>query len=160
MKNKQPAVITKWVILGAVSVAALVILYIFLIINGDNYSSSLTKTPRANLTVVAALSIPTMDIGYLTITPTPTIDPGEVVDGISAQKYVKIEGTSGVGLRIRSAPGKNTDTKFIANESEVFIVIGGPQYADDLVWWELTTPYDDTRQGWAAADYLVPLENQ
>ncbi len=160
MKKSESRIITKWVLLGALLVALLVTLYLFLLFYGEYYSSSVTKTPKANLTVVAAVTVPTIDTTFLTITPTPTIDPGQVVEGISAQRYVKIEGTSGVGLRIRSAPGTDSETIFVANESEVFLVIGGPQYANDLVWWQLTTPYDESRQGWAAADYLVPLENQ
>ena len=160
MKKNPSTVFTKWVLIGAIAVAFISVLYIFLLLNGTYYSNSVVKTPKANLTVVASGAIPTVDMNFLIITPTPTIDPGQTINGISVQKYVKIEGTGGVGLRIRNNPGTNSDTEFIANESEVFIVIGGPQNADDLVWWQLVTPYDDSRQGWAAADYLTPIENQ
>lgn len=149
----------KWIFLVAAITALLTLLYIFIALNGKTYSSTLEKTPRANLTVVAAISIPTLDNSLLTITPTPTVDSSQTVNGIAARNYVKIQGTSGVGLRIRSAPGLTSETNFIANESEVFIVIGGPRNADDLVWWQLTTPYDENRQGWAAADYLVPIDD-
>jgi hypothetical protein len=49
---------------------------------------------------------------------------------------------------------------FVANESEVFQVIDGPVKKDNLIWWKLVTPYDQARQGWAAADYLSLIENQ
>lgn len=158
MSQKRKA-FPKWIFLGAAITALLTLLYVFIALNGKSYSNSLVETPRANLTVVAAISIPTLDNSLLTITPTPTVDSSQEVNGIAARKYVKIQGTSGVGLRIRSAPGLTSETNFIANESEVFIVIGGPQTVDDLVWWQLSTPYDENRQGWAAADYLVAIED-
>jgi hypothetical protein len=33
-------------------------------------------------------------------------------------------------------------------------VVGGPVELDGYVWWQLNAPYDESRQGWAAQDYL------
>ena len=30
----------------------------------------------------------------------------------------------------------------------------GPQIINDITWWYLVTPLDESRNGWAAADYL------
>ena len=40
-------------------------------------------------------------------------------------------------------------------DAEVFMVRDGPQTADGYTWWYLVAPYDETRAGWAAADFLV-----
>lgn len=137
--------------------AGILLLYFVLLLNGITYSTQVVSTPKANLTVLAAGSIPTPDLSLLTVTPTPTIPSSQEVDGISSQKFVKIQGTGGAGLRIRSEPGTDSEIKFLANESEVFLVIGGPETVDGLIWWKLATPYDENRQGWAAADYLVAI---
>ena len=82
------------------------------------------------------------------VTPTPI---GQI--GIGA--YVQITGTEGAGLRIRATPGQNGDTVFLGEEEEIFKVKDGPQQADGHTWWYLVAPYDETRAGWAAADYLA-----
>jgi hypothetical protein len=57
-------------------------------------------------------------------------------------------------LRIRSDPGLTGEPVFLGFDSEVFIVEDGPREVDGYVWWYLVAPYDDTRAGWAAADFL------
>lgn len=153
MKTKSKLV-NRWVLIGASIIAAAILLYIAILLAGSNYSKYAQTTPLAQITVLAAGEIPTPDIRLLEITSTPTQSETKVSNGIAIGDYVKIEGTAGSGLRIRSGPGLNTDTVFVANESDVYVVLEGPEKVDDLVWWKLTTPYDDTRQGWAAADYL------
>lgn len=154
--------INKKVILGAILVAGICLLYVFLLLNGLTYRHNSEMTPKANITVIAAGAIPTVDMNYLQVTPTHTALPYIEVNGISMGKFVKIEGTEGVGLRIRRNPGTDTDVVFLANESEVFTVVEGPIEKDEILWWQLSAPYDETRSGWAAADYLVALtdENQ
>jgi hypothetical protein len=82
---------------------------------------------------------------------TPTLAAGTI--GVGG--YVQISGTEGEGLRIRSAAGLNTETVFRGEEAEVFVVRDGPQDVDGHVWWYLVAPYDETRAGWAAADWLA-----
>lgn len=152
--------INKKVLIGAIGVAGVLLLYFYLLLNGILYRQQLSSTPKANLEVIPAESIPTVDMGLLVITPTSTAIPEVEVNGISIQKFVKIQGTGGVGLRVRNNPGTDSEVVFLANESEVFIVIGGPEEDDGILWWELTTPYDETRSGWASADYLVAISEE
>lgn len=154
--------INKKVILGAVVVAIVFLLYIYLLLTGLSFRHKNRTTPIANLTVMTAAVVPTIDNNLLFITPTSTSSPNIEVDGISIGTYVKIDGTGGIGLRIRKGPGTSTDVVFLANESEVFFVIGGPTEKDGMLWWQLQAPYDDGRAGWASADFLVPIidENQ
>lgn len=154
--------INKNIVLGAIFIAAVCLLYVFLLLTGISYKQQSVTTPKAKLTVIAAGTIPTVDVTYLQVTPTQTALPYIEVNGVSVGKFVKISGTGGVGLRIRRDPGTITEVVFLANESEVFTVVGGPIEKDGILWWQLTAPYDETRSGWASADYLAALaeENQ
>lgn len=92
-------------------------------------------------------------------TPTPTsiffLPEGVVGVGI----YVQVTGTGGSGLRMRGEPGLSGPINFSALDSEVFLVIDGPVTADGYVWWHLEAPYDQTRKGWSAADFLNPIKD-
>jgi hypothetical protein len=140
------------VILGAFLIAGLLLLITALSIGFDSTprSSDVGFAP-ANLTVIAAPTVTS------NAPPTPTIDPfapTPVPTGIAIGNYVQISGTDGEGLRIRSEPGLNSESAFLGFDSEVFIVQDGPVVLDGYVWWYLVAPYDETRTGWAAADFL------
>jgi hypothetical protein len=142
----------RWVILGAIIFAGL--LFIITIL-----SIGWTKPPRsadvgfapADLTIIPAATATS------NVPATPTIDPfapTAVPTGIAPGSYVQITGTNGEGLHIRVEPSLNGDPVFLGYDSEVFVVKDGPREADGYVWWYLVAPYDDTRAGWAAADFL------
>jgi hypothetical protein len=144
--------INKWVILGALALAGLLLLITAIAIG-------LTSARRpadvgfvpADVTVIPA---PTGTSGA---PPTPTIDPFATATspaGLATGNYVQISGTEGQGLRIRAQPGLGGEFQFLAYDSEVFILQDGPREVDGYVWWYLVAPYDETRVGWAAADFL------
>jgi len=117
----------------------------------------------SEMTVIAApsgtpLPPPTPTFDPNAPTPTSTLFPGQIAIG----SYVQITGTEGLGLRIRSAPGLNGESLFLGYDAEVFVVDGGPRQADGYSWYSLVAPYDSTRTGWAASEYLTiipPPEN-
>jgi hypothetical protein len=74
-----------------------------------------------------------------------------------AGTLVEINGTGGDGLRLREKPGLNENVRFVALESEVFLIKDGPQEAGDYTWWLLEAPYDSKIQGWGVANYLTPV---
>jgi len=148
----------KKILIGGFIAAGIILFYLYLLLNGIAYQKEVTATSKANLEVIPAEHIPTPDRGLLVIPPTATPKSEGEVNGISVKRFVKIEGTGGIGLRIRNEPGMDTEVQFIANESEVFIVIGGPEEKDGILWWQLSTPYDETRSGWASAEYLSAVE--
>lgn len=122
----------------------------------------ITQMIRPNpqpVTVTAAVSVipaPTLTpvpvlAEVVTVTPTPQ---SAVINGIGMGVFVQISGTGGDGLRLRSAPGTDSTPLFLGMDTEVFEVKDGPRMANDIVWWYLTAPYDETRAGWAAASYL------
>jgi hypothetical protein len=144
--------LNRWVILGTLAVAGVLTLITAISIGllAAPQSSEVGFAP-ADVTVIAA---PT---STSSAPPTPTIDPFATPTspaGIAIGNYVQISGTQGEGLRIRSEPGLNGNPEFLGFDSEVFLVQDGPREADGYMWWYLVAPYDETRVGWAAADFL------
>jgi len=92
-----------------------------------------------------------------TIAPTPILPTPENIDGIQLGSVVQIFGTDGVGLKIRTQAGVQSAQLFIALDSEIFEVTDGPIRLDDYVWWQLTSPYDTQRSGWAVSKYLTTI---
>jgi hypothetical protein len=78
---------------------------------------------------------------------------------IGVGSSVQIFGTEGSGLNIRESPGVSTAVLFVALESEVFEIIDGPIEVDNITWWQLVTPLDSARIGWAASNYLSLVAN-
>ncbi len=145
-------IFNRWVILGALLIAGLLLLITAISIGFTSplQSPTIGFVP-ANLTVIAAATVTS------NAPPTPTIDPFAptlVPTGVAIGNYVQITGTDGEGLRIRSEPGLDSEPRFLGFDSEVFIVQDGPVVLDGYVWWYLVAPYDETRVGWAASEFL------
>jgi hypothetical protein len=109
------------------------------------YDITIFPAPTATPTVFAPTELPTPT------QPAPDILPEGTI-GIGS--FVKVIGTKGLGLNIRSSPGRGQAINFLAMDAELFEIIGGPEVIDDIIWWQLKAPYDATRSGWAAEDYL------
>ncbi len=148
--------LNRWVIFGALGFAAILLIITLIIIGwtSPRFSPDVGFAP-ADLTMIPApthtpnvTAVPTNDP-----LATPTLDPTSV----NLEGYVQITGTEGEGLRIRSAPGLNSETVFRGEEAEVFVVKDGPQSADGYTWWYLVAPYDETRAGWAASEFLAVI---
>src|SRR5512134_1712556 len=145
--------INKWVVLGAFALAGVLTLItaIGIGLTSSPPASDVGFAP-ADLTVIPA---PTGTSGA---PPTPTIDPFATPTtpaGVAIGNYVQITGTEGQGLRIRAEPGLGGAFQFLAYDAEVFVIQDGPREVDGYVWWYLVAPYDETRVGWAAADFLT-----
>ncbi len=153
MNHKQPpALINLWTIAGAVLVAGCLLLVTVVLIGWTrpHKVGELGFVP-ADLTVLAPATPTASPAPTPTAGGTPSVPAGQV--GIGG--YVQITGTEGAGLRIRSAAGLNSDTVFRGDVAETFKVKDGPQQADGHTWWYIVAPYDETRAGWAAADFLA-----
>lgn len=147
------AFVTLPVFLSALGVAVLILVLMFVFAPAPPAEGY----PTAPVTVLpgptSTLYVPTPT---LTRVPTSTsnIPPSPMPGMIGVGSSVQISGTEGSGLNIRSAPGLGSDVLFVALDSEVFIVQGGPEVVDDFTWWYLVTPLNETRAGWAASNYL------
>jgi len=143
----------RWVILGAILFAGFLTLLTAISIGWTSpLPSSAIGFAPADLTMIPA---PT---STSSAPATPTIDPfapSPTPAGLAVGSYVQISGTEGQGLRIRSKPGLGGEFVFLGYDSEVFVVQDGPQTVDGYIWWYLVAPYDNTRVGWAASDFLT-----
>ena len=143
----------RWVILGAILFAGFLTLITAMSIGltTPHQSPTIGFAP-ADLTMIPAPTYPS------SAPATPTIDPfapSPTPTGLALGNYAQITGTNGEGLRIRSKPGLDGESVFLGYDSEVFLVKDGPQTVDGYVWWYLVAPYDETRAGWAASDFLT-----
>ncbi|HCB02005.1 MAG TPA: hypothetical protein DEP19_06445 [Anaerolineae bacterium] len=148
--------LNRFVIIGSLILAGILILITLILIGwtSPRFSPDVGFAP-ADLTMIPA---PTHTPGIPpTFTPDPLASPTFDPNTIALNGYVQISGTGSDGLRIRSAPGLNTETVFRGEESEVFVVKDGPQTGDGYTWWYLVAPYDDTRAGWAADEFLAVI---
>ncbi|GAB4548928.1 MAG: hypothetical protein Fur002_25960 [Anaerolineales bacterium] len=139
-------------LLGGIGFAALLLTVTLILVGwaSPRLAPPVGLAPADVTLIPAPTRTPNITAAVIDPNATPTLAAGSI--GISA--YVQIRGTEGEGLRIRAAPGLSSDTVFFGGESEVFLVRDGPQTADGYIWWYLVAPYDDTRAGWAAAEFL------
>jgi len=154
-QNNLSPIVNIRVVLGALGVAGLLILVTLISIGWTKPDPvrDLGFAP-ADLTVIPApTSTPNVTP---TFTPDPLLvgTPTLAPDVIGVGGYVQITGTDGEGLRLRSSSGLNGAPVFLGYDEEFFEVRDGPQESDGYVWWYLVAPYDETRAGWAAADFL------
>ncbi len=145
--------VTIWVIFGALAVSGGLIGILAGVFLLAPRPAAPRPTPGVVLTMIPA---PTFTVPA----PTPTVSESReetpaAVGGIAVGMFVQITGTGGDGLRLRSAAGTSNPPRFLGYEAEVFRVKDGPNFADGFTWWYLEAPYDPSRAGWAAANYLA-----
>lgn len=155
MKDK---IINRWVVFGALGIAGL--LLILSLIIGFGFTAPEQNAPNLQVAEITMLPGPT---STPRIAPTPTHDPAlgtatPLPGEMALYVYVQINGTGGEGLRLRPTPGLSGEPLFLGFDTEIFQITDGPQQADGYTWWYLIAPYDETRAGWAAADFLEPIE--
>ena len=116
----------------------------------------------------AGVTVIPLPAATATLPPPPTTSPTRTLEAplppspppgeIAAGALVQIRGTGGEGLRLRDHPGLDGEVQYLGLEAEVFRVQDGPQEADGYTWWYLVAPYDATKQGWAASNYLLVVQ--
>jgi len=105
-----------------------------------------------------ATGTPTENNPLTSLTPS-NVPPSPPAGEISIGAYVQILDTGGAGLRLRSEPSLNGQVLLLGSEAEVFEVKDGPVEMDGYTWWYLVGPFDETRRGWAVANYLNLVQN-
>lgn len=152
-----PGVVISALILGVVLLALAAAAFIFWL----PPLAAANEPPQAALTLIpgpTSTPQPPSPTPPPTSTTTPTLSP-LLPDEMGIGSYVQIVGTEGTGLNVRDNPGLDTNIEFLGYDSEVFIVRDGPVEANGFTWWYLVTPVDESRAGWAAADYLSIVAN-
>jgi len=123
-----------------------------------------TSRPASLAPVLTVIPLPTATAPVI-FTPTapllPTLTrtpPPGAPKQFTIGELVEVFGTEGKGLRIRENPSLAADILMLGLENEVFEVVEGPRESDGYAWWRLTNPFDRTKQGWAADQFLRALE--
>lgn len=159
MKKRLKDLFPLWVVIGALILAAGGFLLLLLILNWD-------RPPRSPVGVVTA-ALTVIPIPTATLTPSSTPDepvpnpdepPAPPEGEIGKGAFVKINGTEGAGLRLRSQPGLEFDPRFLGVEDEIFQIEDGPEKSDGYVWWYLVAPFEPNRNGWAVSNYLQAVQ--
>lgn len=162
MSNILRRIIDPWVVLGAVAFACSLLaasLSLFWVLRPAPQPAGL---PTAALTVVAMPTDtpqPATPTATAPLTPSPSPLPLPPPGEFEVGAYVQIFGTGGDGLRLRIEPSLESQVRFLGLEAEVFQVREGPREVDGHIWWYLAAPLDETRGGWAVANYLSVVQN-
>ena len=125
----------------------------------------MTNRYSGSTAVITIIAVPTATDILPTSIPA-TVEPPAATDlpnppdgDITIDAYVQVTGTGGGGLRLREGPGLDRTVRMLGAEEEIFLVIDGPQQADNYIWWYLEGPFDDTRHGWAVSNFLRLVQN-
>ncbi len=118
--------------------------------SGGLTSTPIIWTPSSVPTSTASPSPPPTEMAE----PTPTISPG-----IFIGCYVRVAGTGGDGLNLRSGPGENYTRVDVALEGDNFIVVDGPMVSGSSEWWKIRDPENEEREWWAVGNFLEPVEH-
>ncbi|NIS81544.1 MAG: hypothetical protein GTO14_15380 [Anaerolineales bacterium] len=144
----------------------IVVFVVVLIVGFFSRAYTAFSTPISPALTVVGLPTETLELNEIsdataTVMPTssPTAPPSPS-ESFLIGHWVVVSGTGGDGLRLRNEPGLSAVISFLAYENEVFQVEGGPQDRDGYTWWFLVNPYDNSKSGWAAANYLRTMESQ
>ena len=149
-----PALISLVIIVGACAFAANVI-------NENRPAlSNLTLVPTATFEFITPTPtdyIPPTATPYQAPTdtpPAPTAEPAQTTnDPVSVGAKVKIVDTGPSGLNFRKTPARAGEKIRSLPEGNIYDVVGGPQQADGLTWWQLKDPTDG-QVGWGAGNYM------
>jgi len=76
-------------------------------------------------------------------------------DATTVGDYVRVKDTGGLGLRLRSGPGRGYQAIEMLEDGAVLRIIGGPEVADGFTWWYLD---HHGSLGWCADDWLERIE--
>jgi hypothetical protein len=154
--------LTPWVLLWGVAIALFALAGTIVAIIAMRGAPATAGLPTAAIYVIPAPTdtqpVPTT-VPLPTPTPTSEVPPPPPAGVIVVGSYVQVTGTGTVGLRLHSGPSLDSNTDFYAADDEVFKVTDGPKQADDYTWWYLVGPYDETRRGWAVANYINAIAN-
>lgn len=93
------------------------------------------------------LAGPTVVTPFISPTPRP----------ISIGETVIVSDVGADELNVRDSAGViDTTIIFRAAEGTRFTIVDGPRQSDGLTWWQIQDPFDASRRGWAASNYLLP----
>ena len=139
------------------SVASILILALIALAGAAGSFALATKKPVAGQWPTAVLITVTPRPGptYIVVTSAPGQAASTPVTWSNVTRAVRVNGTQGLSLRIRSAPGTQSDTVKLVADGTKLLIIGDGKQVEDALWWPVRDP-SDNKEGWAVSTYLVP----
>jgi hypothetical protein len=89
-----------------------------------------------------------------TFTPAPTRNLAAPPESVTVGYYARVAGTGSAGLTLRGGPSTLTTSLQNVSEGSVMLIIGGPEEADDFVWWQVRLLSGE--EGWVAGQFIEP----
>jgi hypothetical protein len=151
-----------WLVFGSIGFGVALLVATLLLLTWTRSPQTTGAGSTALITVIAvptATEILPTSIPATAEPPAATDFPNPPDGDIAIDAYVQVTGTGGGGLRLREGPGLNRAVRMLGSEEEIFLVIDGPQQADNYIWWYLEGPFDNTRHGWAVSNFLRLVQN-
>ena len=139
------------------SVASLLLLAAIMLAGAVVSFALATKKPAAAQWPTAVLITVTPGPGptYIVVTSVPGQAASTPVTWAGVTRAVRVNGTQGLSLRIRSAPGTTSDTVKLVPDGTKLLIIGDGKQVEDVFWWPVRDP-SDNKEGWAVSTYLMP----
>jgi len=147
-----------WPVVGAAAglTSAVLLIMISAAVRGARVQQ-LAATP-ALVRVPAPTATATLE--PTSVPPTPTVtDPAGGGEEFRVGDLAEVFGTQGDGVRLRSAPSLDGTVVGLGQDGQVFQVTDGPGQGSGRVWWYVVNIQDSSLQGWAAAEFLRPLQS-
>jgi len=115
-----------------------------------------TKKPAAAQWPTAVLITVTPRPGptYIVVTSAPSQAMSTRVTWAGVTRAVRVNGTQGLSLRIRSAPGTQSDTVKLVPDGTRLLITGDGRQVEDTLWWPVRDP-SDNKEGWVVGTYLI-----
>ncbi len=162
MKNRVnlPEWLNIYVIIGSIALGVLFLCIaagVLIVTSQQNtaaQSTAILEVIYAATATQASSSVPPQTEQAETSQIPPSPPPGTIAVGA----HVQVTGTGGDGLRLRIEPSLDGQILMLGSEAEVFRVHEGPREADGYTWWYLVGPFDESRYGWAVANFLVVVQ--
>jgi hypothetical protein len=154
VSSNNERIIKPWVVLSGAAVGILLLISTCLIVILFRGAPTSTMHPTAIVRYIPAptatqtpLSQNSSDLATATSMP-----PGE---NLAIGSNIRVEGTGGDGLRLRSSAGLQGQIKFLVKDGEELIIDDGPKEIDGYIWWHVKSLTDETIAGWGVADYMI-----
>ncbi len=157
VRSNKERIIRPWVVLSGVVFGFILLIITCLLVVVFRTNSSTTVHPTAivrQIPAPTATQTPSSQNSDLQATVT-TLPPGQ---NLSIGSNIRVEGTGGDGLRLRSIAGLSGEIKYLVKDGEELIIDDGPKEIDGYTWWHVKSSTDSTISGWGVSDFMVFIQ--
>ncbi|MBN1537016.1 MAG: hypothetical protein JW908_09815 [Anaerolineales bacterium] len=154
---RDKRIIRPVVLFGGVLVSIILLIISCLLVVLLRNQVTIPENPTA---VIRYIPAPTATQTMLPLETSPDVlatdmPPGE---NLRVGVNIRVQGTGGDGLRLRSMAGLNGKVEFLVKEGAELIIDDGPKSIDGYTWWHVKSSTDTKISGWGVANYMVFIQ--